>query len=149
MTLAFLASDAVRTGEVDHRAMVAPEGTDAAAVQLAAEAVDQMLAVTWPARVADAAGPKIRLTAPFCVLVVVVVLVTVTLPVVTRLSLPKVYPTEVKLVVLMVRVAAPTVVLTELVAFQNANPAVVPARTRKPVRAVAIPSLMRRPIMRA
>jgi len=141
MTLAFGASEAVSTGDVDHSATVAPTGTVAAAVQFAAEAVAQMLAVTFPARVADAAGPKVTLTAPFWVLAVVVVLVTVALPVVTRVSLPKVYPTEVKFVVLKVRVAAPTVVSTELLAFQKANPAVVPASTRKPVNAAAMPSL--------
>ncbi len=49
MTLAFLASVEVRTVEADHRAVVAPEGTVAAAVQFAADVVVQMARCTSPA----------------------------------------------------------------------------------------------------
>ncbi len=65
-------------------------GTVAVAVQLAALLVDQRLRVTLPARVEAPFGPKTRLTEPDWVLVVTVLLVAVTLPVVTRVSLPKV-----------------------------------------------------------
>jgi hypothetical protein len=107
-------------GVADHSADVAPVGTVAAVVQLEAAVVDHTVRVTLPAMVVAEAGPKLRVTAPDCVLVVVVVFVTVTLPVVVSVSLPKVYAAELKLLVLNVSVAALSVLETVSVAVQYA-----------------------------
>jgi hypothetical protein len=127
----------------DQSAVIAPPGMVAAAVQFEAAVVDQRFKVTSPARVAAAAGPKVRLTAPDWVLVVTVEFFTVTLVVVVRASLPKVYAAFEKLLASKARVAAPSVLLTDAVDDHAAKLAVVPVRSRKVVTNAPIASFPR------